>query len=74
MRFDEIRNVIIQEWLNLPPDSRQSEQQAANFATKAAQRHPFDPDRDPFNLVMRWLDPYIPQRAGLLPNSPRSAG
>jgi hypothetical protein len=72
MRFDEVRQAIIHEWLELPPDSRQSEQQAANFVTQAARRHAFDPAKDPFNLIMTWLDPYIPQRAGWLPPPLRS--
>lgn len=74
MRFEQVRQAIIQDWLNLPPDSRQSEHQAAGFATRAAHRYPFDPEKDPFNLIMGWLDPYIPQRAGLQPTSPRSGG
>jgi hypothetical protein len=62
MRFDEVRQAIIQEWLNLPPESRQTEEQAANFVTQAARRHRFDPDKDPFNLIMRWLAPHVPRK------------
>jgi hypothetical protein len=67
MRFDEVRNIIIQEWLDLEPGKRQSEQQASTFATNAIKRHGFALDPDPFNLIMSWLDPYIPMRAGILP-------
>lgn len=67
MRFEVVRQAIIQEWLDLPPEGRQSEQQAASFVTQAARRYAFDPAKDPFNLIMTWLDPYIPQRAGVLP-------
>ncbi len=61
MRFDEVRQAIIQEWFDLPAESRQSEEQAANFATKAARNYSFDPEMDPFKVVMRWLNPYIAQ-------------
>ena len=72
MRFDEVRNTIVQEWLDLDPEKRQSEEQAATFATRAIRRHGFNPREDPFNLIMRWLDPYIDQRAGELPLNSRS--
>jgi len=67
MRFDEVRNAIIQEWLELEADRRQTEEQAATFATRAVRRHGLDPRGDPFNLIMRWLDPHIPKRAGTPP-------
>jgi hypothetical protein len=62
MRFDEVRQAIIQEWLDLDPKDRQSEGHAQGFVTKAARRHAFDPAQDPFPLIMRWLNPYIPHR------------
>ena len=67
MRFNETRDAIVREWLERDPEKRQSEQQAATFVANAIRRHGFDPAGDPFNLIMLWLDPYIPQRAGLLP-------
>ena len=72
MRLDELRAAIIQEWLDLAPENRQSEHQAAIFATRASQRYPFDPGKDPFSLIMHWLDPYIPQRAGEQPTLSRT--
>ena len=70
MRFDEIRNAIVQDWLELDDERRQTEEQAATFATRAIRRYGFDPGADPFNLIMRWLDPYIPKRAGMPPINP----
>ena len=67
MKLDDVREAILQEWLNLPDERRQSEYQAALFATKAMHRYSFGLNRDPFELIMTWLDPYIPLRAGLQP-------
>ena len=69
MTQEKAREAILQSWLDLAPEQRQTEHQAAVFATKAMQRYKFPVTRgDPFQLIMHWLDPYIPQRAGLQPN------
>ena len=60
MRFDEVRRQITEEWLELPLANRRTEEQAITFATKAAKRHGFESNRDPLNLIMRWLRPHIP--------------
>ena len=62
MRFDEVRRAIISEWLALPEKARQTEQQARDFAKRAAKRHAFAPTADPSDLIMRWLRPHIGQR------------
>jgi hypothetical protein len=62
----ETRRKIIREWMALPKDKRQTEEQVAAFAKTAVQHHEFqssrrDPDqkfrRDPFEKVMGWLLP-----------------
>jgi hypothetical protein len=62
----ETRRKIIREWMALPKDKRQTEEQVAAFAKKAAQQNKFhssrrDPDQkfrhDPFEKVMGWLLP-----------------
>jgi len=66
MEDRETRRKIIREWMALPKDKRQTEQQVAAFATKATQQDDFrpsrrDPDRkfrrDPYQKVMGWLLP-----------------
>ena len=57
---------IIREWMALPKDKRQSEEQVAAFAEKATQQNQFhrsrrDPNhqfrRDSYQKVMGWLLP-----------------
>ena len=62
MDFGEVRKAIITEWLALPSVSRRSMEQATAFATKMAKRHGFPPGRDPLDLILRWLDPHIPEK------------
>ena len=66
MEDHETRRKIIREWMALPKDKRQTEEQVAAFARKAAQQNEFhssrrDPHqkfrRDPFEKVMGWLLP-----------------
>lgn len=64
MKHADLRQATIQKWLDLAPDRRLSERQAAVFATRTANRHAFGPESDPFELIMNWLDPYIPLRTG----------
>ena len=49
------RRKIIREWMALPRDKRQTEEQAKPFAKKAMERIP--PSGDPYRRVMRWLLP-----------------
>jgi hypothetical protein len=51
------RLAIIREWMSLPKDKRQSEQQAAAFAMAAVGRVPSI--RNPHQRIMAWLSPRI---------------
>ena len=62
----ETRRKIIREWMALPKEKRQTEEQVAAFAKKAAQQNEFhrsrrDPSqkfrRDPYQKLMGWLLP-----------------
>jgi hypothetical protein len=53
----EARRKIIREWMSLPKDKRQSEEQAKPFAKKAMERIPSS--ADPYRQIMRWLLPRI---------------
>jgi hypothetical protein len=62
----ETRRKIIREWMALPKEKRQTEEQVAAFAEKAAQQNEFhrsrrDPSqkfrRDPYQKLMGWLLP-----------------
>ena len=66
MEDHETRRKIIREWMALPKDKRQTEEQVAAFAKKAAQQNEFhrsrrDPSqkfrRDPYQKLMGWLLP-----------------
>jgi hypothetical protein len=67
MEDHEIRRKIIREWMALPKDKRQTEEQVVAFAKKAVkQSSRRDPDqkfrRDPFEKVMGWLLPRAASR------------
>jgi hypothetical protein len=51
----EMRRKIIREWMALPTDKRQTEEQAKPFAKKAMERIPSS--GDPYRRVMSWLLP-----------------
>ena len=51
------RRAIIREWMALPTASRQREEQAASFATKATARLPSIDN--PHQRIMRWLLPRV---------------
>jgi hypothetical protein len=51
------RRAIIREWMSLPRDKRQREEQAASFATNATSRIPSIDD--PHGRIMRWLLPRV---------------
>jgi hypothetical protein len=66
MKDHQMRRKIIREWMTLPKDKRQTEEQVVGFAEKATQQNEFhrsrrDPDhkfrRDPYQKVMGWLLP-----------------
>ena len=53
----EARRKIIREWMSLPKDKRQTEEQAMLFAKKAMERIPSS--GDPYRQILRWLSPRI---------------
>jgi hypothetical protein len=64
MEDHETRRKIIREWMALPKEKRQTEEQVAAFAKKAVQQNEFhrsrrDPSqkfrRDPYQKLMGWL-------------------
>jgi hypothetical protein len=53
-----VRRTVIREWMLLPREKRQSEEQAAAFARKAVQTHSLPRSRrDPYVIVTAWLSP-----------------
>ena len=46
---------IIREWMSLPKDKRQTEEQAKPFAKKAMGQIPSS--GDPYRQILRWLSP-----------------
>src|SRR5579872_6581560 len=65
------RRKIIREWMALPKDKRETEEQVAAFAKKTAQQNEFhrsrrDPSRkfrrDPYQKLMGWLCPTLASR------------
>ena len=58
MNKQEIRRAVIREWMALPRDKRQTEEQTAGFAVKAVQRHELPRSRnDAYQVMMGWLLP-----------------
>jgi hypothetical protein len=51
------RRAIIREWMSLPREKRQREEQAASFATNATARIPSIDN--PHQRIMRWLLPRV---------------
>jgi hypothetical protein len=54
-----VRRTIIREWMSLPRDKRQTEQQVSDFAVKVLEKHKFRCSGDPRQRVMAWLLPRI---------------
>jgi hypothetical protein len=58
MNKHEIRRTVIREWMALPRDKRQTEEQAAGFAAKTLQGRELPRSRrEPHQVMMRWLLP-----------------
>ena len=53
----ETRRKIIREWMSLPKNQRQTEEQAKPFAKKAMER--ISSSSDPYRQIMSWLLPRI---------------
>ena len=71
MEDHETRRKLIREWMTLPKDKRQTEEQVGAFAKTAAQKNEFHSSRrdlnqkfqrDPFEKVMGWLLPRVASR------------
>jgi hypothetical protein len=58
VKKQEIRRAVIREWMALPRDQRQTEEQAAGFSAKVVQRHELPRSRhEPYQVMMSWLLP-----------------
>src|SRR5271165_5286161 len=55
----EARRTVIREWMSLPRQSRQTEEQAAAFATQATEKHKFTCSGDRHRRIMAWLLPRL---------------
>jgi hypothetical protein len=53
----DTRRAIIREWMSLPRDKRQTEEQAAAFAMKTIEKKEFRCSGDRHQRVMAWLLP-----------------
>jgi hypothetical protein len=53
----DARRTIIREWMSLPRDKRQSEEQVTAFAVKALERHKLRCSGDPLLRIKTWLLP-----------------
>ena len=54
----EVRRKLIREWMSLPRDKRQTQEQAAAFAKKAVETATIGPSRvDPYARIVGWLLP-----------------
>jgi hypothetical protein len=51
------RRKIIREWMALPQDKRQTEEQAKPFAKRAMERIPSSGDS--YGQIMKWLSPRV---------------
>jgi hypothetical protein len=52
-----VRRTVIREWMSLPREKRQSEEQVAAFARKAQAHSLPRGRRNPYAVVMAWLTP-----------------
>jgi hypothetical protein len=56
----DLRRRVIREWMLLPRDKRQSQEQAAAFAAKIVLANTIGSHRaDPHAIVMAWLSPRV---------------
>jgi hypothetical protein len=54
----DLRRKVIREWMLLPRDKRQTQDQAAAFAARVVQANTIGRE-DPHDTVMAWLSPRI---------------
>jgi hypothetical protein len=56
----EVRRKVIRQWMALPKDKRQTAEQAAAFAKKAAEQNELKRGhRDLYDRIMGWLLPRV---------------
>jgi hypothetical protein len=53
----DARRTVIREWMALPRQKRETKEQTAAFATKAAETHDFVCQGDRHARIMTWLLP-----------------
>jgi hypothetical protein len=54
----DVRRKVIREWMSLPRDKRQTQEQASSFAVKAVETNAIGRSReDPYRRIMAWLLP-----------------
>ncbi len=54
----DVRRKVIREWMSLPRDKRQTQEQAMTFAMKAAETREGGRSReDLYRRIMSWLSP-----------------
>ena len=66
----EARRKIIREWMSLPKDKRQTEEQAKPFAKKAMERIPSS--GDPYRQILRCLPASVSRDRVIRSLTPRS--
>jgi hypothetical protein len=54
-----VRRKVIREWMSLPREKRQTQEQAATYATRVVETNAMRRREDPFHTVMAWLSPRI---------------
>ena len=59
MKKSRAREAIIAEWLNLPPERRETAHQAASFAMSVIERFKWASVGDPYQEVMIWISGHI---------------
>ena len=62
MTEDDARDVIVRQWLALPPEDRATDAQAEAFAMKMAERYEFGEIGDRSRVIMGWLLSYVGRR------------
>jgi len=59
MKKGRARKAIVDEWLKLPPDKRETVHQASGFAMRAVERYKWGSVGDPYQEIMIWLADHV---------------
>lgn len=63
MSKSNIRRTVIREWMDLPRDKRQTNEQTASFVAEATRRHALPRSRRlPYDVALGWLLPRTAKR------------